>query len=183
MTKRKKPSIEEYSFSTVELSAFKASVDASINHEVRDPKRYRDSAKVYDFHSQLELEGIFRYPEERLKEIFQLTVYGRELDHPELTLTLKDCHVRDDQGSYKYRKVRGKESPVYDIPKNIGYLERQRGTKNWMGVVWVSQSTVTDMLTLLPSIQLLYLALHERRFGRHRGIVSVTLQTNNPEEE
>ncbi len=150
---------------------------------MRNPKRYRDNAKVYEFHSQLELNGIFKYPDERIDEKFQLTVYGRDLDHPEFALTLKDCHVRDDEGSYKYRKVRGKEVPDYDVPKSIGYLERQRGTKIWIGAVWVSQHTVTDMLTLLPGVRPLYIALHERRVERNRLIVGLTLQITDPDEE
>ena len=123
------------------------------------------------------------YPEERLDEIFQLTIYGRDVDHPELALTLKDCHVLDDEGFSKYQKVRGKHVPVYDIPKGIGSLKRQSGTKDWMGVVWVAQHTVMDMLTLLPGVRPLYTALHELRHGRHRSIVGLTLQTHDPDEE
>jgi hypothetical protein len=33
--------------------------------------------------------------------------------------------MRDDEGTLKYRKARGKELPVYNVPKGIGYLERQ----------------------------------------------------------
>tara|TARA_R110002096_G_scaffold61399_4_gene152604 strand:+ start:5253 stop:5549 length:297 start_codon:yes stop_codon:yes gene_type:complete len=98
-------------------------------------------------------------------------------------LTLADCHICDDKGSPKYRKVRGKEIPIYDIPKGIGRLERQRGTTNWLGNVWVSPQSVTDMLALLPNVKPLFLTIHEMRAERNHWIVGLTLQTKKPEDE
>jgi hypothetical protein len=183
MAKRKKSSKPEYSFSTIKLVGYRASIDASIGHEVRDPRHYYDDAKVYDFRSQVEMEGIFMYPEERIDEKIQMTVLSSDSDHHNFDLTLKDCHVRDDHGSPKYRKARGKEIPIYDIPKGIGYIEKQRGTRDWIGCAWVRHYTLTDMLTLLPDVRPLYITFHERRLDRTNWIVGLTLQTNNPEEE
>ena len=49
MAKRKKSSSSEYSINHAELTGYSASIDASINHNVREPRYYEDDAKVYDF--------------------------------------------------------------------------------------------------------------------------------------
>jgi len=183
MPRRKKTRAEEYTFLALKLSGFDAAINASINYEVRDPRHYQDDAKVYTFGSQLDIEGVSTYPEERAGETYCLTVYGSEPCHDRFTLTLADCHVRDDHGVPMYRKVRGKEVPVYDVPKGIGHLERQRGTRTWVGWLWVLPQTVNDMLTLLPQVRPLYVDIHELRIGRQRWIVGLTLQTTDPAEE
>ena len=174
MAKRKKSSLPEYSINHAGLTGYSASIDASINHKVREPRYYEDGAKVYEFSSNLELEGHFIYSEDRAGEKIQLTIYGSESSHCDFELTLADCQVRDDNGSLKYRKARGKEIPVYDVPKGIEFIERQRGTRIWIGCVWVKQQTVTDMLTLLPNIRPLFIAIHEHRIGRNRWFVGLT---------
>jgi len=110
-------------------------------------------------------------------------LYGSEPRYDKFTLTLADCHVRDDHGVSKYRKVRGKEMPVYDVPKGIGHLERLRGTRTWAGWVWAPPQTVNDMLTLLPHVRPLYVDIHELRIGRKRWIVGLALLTTDPAEE
>ena len=183
MAKRKKTSSSEYSITHAELTGYSASIDASINHKVREPRYYEDDAKVYDFGSHLELEGHFIHSEDREEEKIQLTIYGSGSGHCDFELTLADCQIRDDNGSLKYRKVRGKEVPVYDVPKGIGYIECQRGARAWWGCVWVKQRTVTDMLTLLPNVRPLFIAIHERHIGRTRWIAGLTLVTENPDDE
>ena len=70
MAKRKKISAPEYSINHAELTGYSASIDASINHKVREPLYYEDNAKVYEFGSHLELEGHFIYSEDRAEEKF-----------------------------------------------------------------------------------------------------------------
>lgn len=183
MAKKKKKSASEYGFFHIKLIDFSACVDASINYEVRDNRHYKDDAKVFSFSSNLEVDGIFTYPEERAEAKLHLAIYGSNLRHSDFDLTLADCHIRDDHGSPKYRKVRGEEIAIYDIPKGVGRLERQRGTTNWLGNVWVSPQSVTDMLALLPNVQPLFLTIHEMRAERNHWIVGLTLQTKNPEDE
>ena len=89
----------------------------------------------------------------------------------------------DEYGAHKYRKVRGNMVPVYDIPKDIGFLDKVRGGKAWSGAVWVAPQTTTDMLAVLPSVRPLYLALHELKIERRRFVSSLTLQTTHPAEE
>ena len=182
MSKRTKSMPEEYSINHAELHSYKASVDASINHEVRDPKHYRQDATVYEFDSRLEFECKFICSENRIDEQLELTVHGSNSAKREFGLILKDCHVRDDEGTFKYHKVRGKELPVYDVPKGVGYIERQRGAAKWRGAAWVNQTTIANMLSLLTSVQSLYFMLHERKVNRTRWLVGISLQTYHPDE-
>jgi len=44
MAKKKKKSVPEYTFLTIDLIDYSACVDASINYEVREPRHYHDDA-------------------------------------------------------------------------------------------------------------------------------------------
>jgi len=79
--------------------------------------------------------------------------------------------------------VRGELRPVYDVPEGIGILNKVRGTQNWTGAAWVAPNTISDMLTLLPTVDPLYVFLHEVKIGRNRWIKGITLQTTDPAEE
>ena len=179
----KKTSAEEYTFLALKLNRFDAVINASINYEVRDSRHRRDDAKVYDFESHLYIEGVCTYPAKRAGATYCLTVYGSEPRYDKFTSILADCHVRNDHGLPKYRKVRGKEVPIYDVPKGIGHLERQRGVQTWVGWIWVPPQTVNDMLTLLPHVRPLYIDIHELSINRNRWLVGLTLQTTAPAAE
>ncbi|MDB4409293.1 hypothetical protein N9235_00560 [Gammaproteobacteria bacterium] len=183
MVRKTKKAQEEYTFLGLELTGYKAAVDAAINYEVKNLRNCFSDTRIYRFDSSVEITGTCIYPDERALENYEISVYGREESSGELDLTLKDCHVLDDDYTPKYRKIRGKEVPVYKIPKGLGLLNRIRGTKNWSGYAWVPPRTVSDMQVLLVGTRPLYLALHELKIGRHRWIDSLTVQTTNPAEE
>lgn len=181
--KKNKSKIEEYSFLAIEVNGYSAAIEAAINYEVKKPYDCDEDAKVYNFGSRLEIKGICTYPETRQGEEYSITVYGSEMREGMFDLRLKDCHVRGEDWQLKYQKVRGKEVPVYDVPKNIGMIDRIRGTKNWTGWLWVHPRIVSDMLTLLPHVRPLYLEIYERREGRRHWLTNFSLQTNDPAEE
>jgi len=58
MSKRKKKPVDEYAILGIKITGYKASVDASINYEVRDKRHYYRDAMVYSFDSSVELEGV-----------------------------------------------------------------------------------------------------------------------------
>lgn len=109
-------------------------------------------------------------------------IYGHERSGEEFSLKLKDCHVINEKWERVYRKVKGKEEPVYDIPKGIGSLEKRRGSDAWSGVVWIMPNVVSDMLTLLPNVSPLYLDLHVKKEGKLHYIVGLSLKTQDPAE-
>lgn len=181
--KKTKKKQAEYDFLSLAVSGYKASVDAAVSYRVRDKKHYQEDAKVFDFHSSVEIECRSLWPEERAGGDYQLTIYGRELEHSPFTTTLDDCQVRDEFGERKYTKRRGDQVPVYRVPNGIGFLEKVRGENAWSGVAWVSPECLSDMLALLPTVRPLYVFIHELREGKNRSIVGLTLQNTDPAEE
>lgn len=180
MVKRKKQPTEVHEHLSIRVEKFRARVDSSINYEVRQPRYRHEGMRVYEFLTNLEIEGVCDWPEEREGDEYSITVYGSERHAGEFMTTLKDYHVRDEDGSLIYRKNRGKSVPVYDVPKGIGLLDRQRGTGSWSGCIWVLPRVTSDMLALLPNYSPLYLAIHECKEGRQRRIIGLALQTAHP---
>jgi len=179
---RRKPT-EEHRFVTLQIDDYAARVDASINYEVRDKRMRHDDTRVYAFSTDLELTGTCTYPEEQAGAAFHITVYGDSNMEADFAATLADCQERDELGARKYDKVRGEYQPVYAIRKGIGHLEKQRGTSNWSGAIWVSPETAGHMLTLLTNVRPLYVQIHERKIKRVHWIAGLTLQTSDPEAE
>ena len=180
---KKKTASPKYLISSIKVTNFKVRIGAAINHDVRVPKYYSDDAKIYEFGTYLEIEGISIYPEEKEGCTYEFTVYGYEPRPGTFDRTLGDYHVREEDGGRKYRKVRGENIPVYDPPKGIGPLQRHRGTQDWIGWAWVPSQIVSDMLAVLPLVQPLYLELHECKIDRRTWIVGLTLQNTDPAEE
>ena len=129
MAPRKKTPSVEYELLSIPLSGFGASVDASVNHKARDRRHHYRDPKIYSFGSSVELEGVCDYPEERSGESYVISVHGWETEEGEFEARLSDQHVMDEDGMRKYRKVRGKEIPMYDVPEGIGLIEKVRGEK------------------------------------------------------
>ena len=138
--------------------------------------------RVFDFHTHIEVVGVCTYPEERQGASYQVTVYGEERNG-EFEKRLSDYVARDAEGNIKRRKSRGIEAPIYVPPNGIGLLDKRRGENLWNGVVWVAARTTSDMLTLLTRVERLYISIHEKRVGRQRWILRLTLQTSDPAEE
>jgi len=176
---KKKPAVE-YSLLSIPLDSYRASVDASINHQARDKRDHYADPRIYSFGSSLELEGTCDYPEERSGDKYTISVHGWETEEGQFGARLSDRHMLDEDGTRKYRKVRGEEVPVYDVPEGIGLIEKVRGERAWSGFCWVSPQTVSDMLILLPHVRPLYISIQERKVGRTRWINELSLQMSHP---
>jgi len=184
--KSQKSADPEYSFISAKVISHRAAVDASINYEVLDKKRLPGTSldtKVYNFDTRLEIEGLCTSPEEEVGKACWFTVSASERHNKELSTTLGACHVIDDDGRKTYRTVKGQPTPIYNLPKSIGYLDRQRGTSKWTGWIWLPSKTVSDMLALLAGPQQLYIHVHKMREGRIHHMRGFTLQTYDPLEE
>ncbi len=183
MARKKKSKRAEYEFLSLRVEDYSASVEASINYQVRDSRHRRPEALVYGFGSHIEIEASVVWPEERADQPLHLTVYGHEPHQGTFDMTLDDCHVIDESGSRKYQKKRGEAVPVYNVPKGIGNIEKVRGVNAWSGYAWVTAACASDMMALLPNVDPLYLSIHEMKEGRSRFIVGLTLQTVDPSTE
>ena len=180
MAKIKKP-VEEYSLISINVRAHKAR--ASINHKARDKRYQHDELRVYQFDSYLEISGICTYPENLAGDKYLFTVYGDQSDEGDLKARLKEFHIMDKNGDTKYRKSSGHYLPVYEIPKGVGFVQKEPGVNSWNGCIWVPNETVAMMLTLLNSMGALFVELHEHRVARNRWINGFTLQTTDPAYE
>jgi hypothetical protein len=181
--RKSRPDELQYQLLAIEVTSYSASIDAAISMHARERLWQHDNVQVYDFHNRIELLGTCSYPDERQGAHYQLTVYGRELSNGDFQRTLRDFVVRDAEGNIKRRKSRGIELPIYAAPDGIGSLEKRRGENLWNGVIWVAPQTTSDMLTLLTRVERVYVSIQEKRIGRQRWIVGLTLQTSDPADE
>lgn len=166
------------------LTRYELRVGGGINVTVRDSRLRHEDTPVYDFSTSIELIALVTSPEDRVGERFALSVCGDTPARWDLSQTLADRHIRDEAGALVYRRRRGESVPVYDIPHGAGYLSKSRGQKRWTGAIWVPAETATAMLALLaPAPRRLFISLHELRVARRRWIVSLSLQTTDPDEE
>lgn len=173
---------DSYAFFGIRITSYHATIDASVNYEVRDIKRADIDTQVYRGDTSLEIEGVCTYPDNQAGHHYTMLIYGHERSGEPFSLKLKDCHVVNEKWERVYRKVKGKEEPVYDIPKGIGSLEKRRGSDAWSGVVWIMPNVVSDMLALLPNVSPLYLDLHVKKEGKIHYIVGLSLKTQDPAE-
>lgn len=182
---RKKPA-EEQTHLAIRLTAHEARIDATINYDVYAPQlaiRLNEDDPLFVFRTILTITGTAIWPEKRQGEIFELTIYGDDAPSSEVNLRLRDVHARTKSGAQQYRQYRGREVPVFDPPKGIGFLDKVRGEPRWQGWITAAPRFISDALVLLGREMPLYIALHEQRYERTRWIRSLALQTTDPADE
>ena len=183
MTRKKIKPVDQYAFMTINVDKFSAAVNMSVNGQARERPQDNDNVSLYSFSCSAEIQGTCTYPPERVHENYRIDISARSPGELKFDAKLTNVHVRDEDGSLKYRKLRGRSLPVYDIPEGLGLLDKERGTRNWNGWLWVPEHTLTQMLILLTNVKPLYLEIHERKIERTRWINGVSLQMTDPNEE
>ena len=172
---------KEYDFLSLAVTDFNIRSSIAINPKARDTKYSPSDTKVYQRYSTLELSCRNIDPDEPLTDTYQFTIYGHPdegLANPDLTLA--DCHVYDGEGFKKYRKSRGVDKPVYEVPKGIGALQKRHGMRQWSSALWLMPDIVSDMNALLLSDLDIYVACHIRYENRVAWLIDLDLQTANP---
>jgi len=182
MPRKKIKSVDQYAFLTINVDKFSTAVNTSISGQARERHQDNDNVSLYSFGCSAEIQGTCTYPPERVDENYRIDISTKPQSQLDFDAKLKDTRVRDEHGSFKYRKMRGRSLPVYDIPEGLGLLDKERGTNNWSGWLWVPEQTLTQMLILLTNVKPLYLEIHERKIERTRWINGITLQTIDPNE-
>ena len=114
----RKSTPDSYAFIGIRITKYHATIGASVNYEVRDLKRADTNTHVYRGDTSLEIEGICTYPDNQVGLQYTIHIYGHERSGDQFSLRLKDCHIVNEKWEHVYRKVKGKEEPVYDIPKH-----------------------------------------------------------------
>lgn len=139
MVKRKVRKVADtgYSFIYARVTGHTAEVECSVSYDVRDERWRHGDNKVYSLKTRLEIKARCIYPEETPDEEYHFTIYGSDRHMEELSKTLDDCHVIDDKWQKVYKTVKGKEVPVYKIPKGLpGDFSRRRGEKAWSSWIY-----------------------------------------------
>ena len=183
MTRRQPKQAEEHTHLAIRVESYSAIAGAGIN-----PTLYRDNPRdiipedlVLEGSLGLEVRGVCIYPPPRADQKFEITIHTENAS--KTGLRVKDLHKRDANNAPLYRKNRGELYPVYDLPAGLGIIERRRSDDVWGGWVFVEAKVVTNMLILLGQKQQSYLAINERKIGRHRWIWHLSLQTTDPAAE
>jgi hypothetical protein len=138
---------------------------------------------VYKYIARLTIVGTVTYPEDRAGQRFEITVYGDESPSRHVFPTLKDLQEQGEYGQPPYREYRGRSLPVLRKPPGLGLLDRVRGEPRWNAWLNVAARLVSDMLVLLGTKRVLYLAIEERKVGRTRWVDGICLQTTDPAED
>ena len=181
-TKRKRPR-EVVSHIVVCVQSFQVRSDVGLNYELIDLDRCHNETPIYHFSTELEVIGECLEPRDRKGHEFKITVVGQEGDHWFIQRKLGDYQRYDKDGREVFKKRRGIERPVYDLPEGVCVLNKVRGEPRWDTYLWAPASFVTHWLTLLTTTSPLYLALHEIKKNRQRWINSLSLDTAEPLEE
>ncbi len=178
-----KRSTESHDLISVGVRNYKARISAGVNAFASDRRFQHDDFPVYSFTSHLEISGFCGYSENRVGHEFVITIYGDRGEARDLSDTLQKYHQKNSKGELQYKKYKDGHWPVYDPPKGIGLLDKERGKNRWHGHVWVLNETVTQMLAMLNSNQPLFMFVHEHKIERARWIRNVSLQTTDPAHE
>jgi hypothetical protein len=172
----------EYSFLSLVVADYSVRTGAAINHKVRDARQSDREARIYDNHTVLDLTCHNIDPDEPLTDVYSFHIYGNRFSATDFGVTLADFHVEDEEGLKKYRKRKGVEIPVYDIPKGLAVLTQFRDERSWWSALWLAPDIVSDMLALLSCGKDVYAAVHIRNDDKTRWIQGFELQTNNPQD-
>ena len=157
----------EYSFLTSVVTNF-------------DVRECSPSTKIQEHHTAIDLACNNIDHESPLSDAYSFTIYGDTHPYSKLESTLEDCHEEDEEGFKKYRKQKGKEIPVYDIPKGLAVLNKLRGERHWSTALWLPRDIVTDMLVLLNGSKQVFAFVHLKHVNRDLWVLGFDLQTSNP---
>jgi hypothetical protein len=170
----------EYSFQSTIVTSFDVRTGVSINHEVRTSGICSPDTKFAEHHTVIGLTCNNIDPDKPLSDAYSFTIYGDAHPYPRLDSTLTDYHEEDEEGFKKYRKKKGVEIPIYNIPKGLAVLSKLRGQRHWSTALWLPRDIVSDMLVLLSGSKKVYAAVHLKQVSGDLWVLGFDLQTSNP---
>lgn len=172
-----------YSFLPLVVDDFEIRASVAINPSAKDAKNSPPDTKIFQQYSSIELNCHNIDPGEPATDAFHFSIYGHAESLYKPDLSLADCHVLDDNGFKKYRKRRGIDEAIYEIPKGVAVLHKKYGAREWHSAIWQPPNIVSDMIPILLSDLNVYIACHIQHEGRVRWIMLFDLQTSDPTAE
>lgn len=174
----------EYIHLGIRVDEYQVAVGKSINIRLlgghADPEK---DEPVFTSDIKLEIIGTCICPKARANEKYEITIYEKDTERTEPKVD--DICARNEHDVPIYRKRRGREIPVYNLPAGFCVLKWNRDIGARQACIWVSPQLATDFLAVLAlsSSRPIYVAVDERMHDRQRWIDSLRVQTNNPAEE
>lgn len=169
----------EYSFLSLILTGFEVRSGAAINPELRTGRVCGPDTRILEHHSVLTLTCRNIDADEPVSDSYSFTIYGNSDPYPGVDATLADYQIEDENGFPKYRKHRGIEIPVYEVPKGLAVLRKAHGERSWSTALWLPRDVVSDMLVLLNGGRQLYAGVHLKHEDRKLWVLGFDLQTEN----
>lgn len=160
MVPRKRTNPDEHTFLALQVDGFHVFAGAGINLSLLGPSFdwQSDQQSVFTSDIRLEILATCLYPPERTASLFEVTVVGVCGRGPELTL--KDINATSKTGAALYKERRGIAQPIYNVPRGIAVLQKNRGMDRWTTWVKINPIVVGQMLQILQVSKTSYLALH-----------------------
>lgn len=178
------PRDAEYIHLGIRVDDYQVAAGKSINLNLVAYNAYpKDDEPVFTSAVKFVVVGMCIWPDDRTNEKYEITIYEEDVERTEPKL--RDIRARNKQDAPLYRKRRGRDIPVYNVPAGFCLLERNRNINTWQACTWVSHELVTDMLAVLSlsTSRPIYLSMDERMCERKRWIDNLRVQTNSPAEE
>lgn len=173
---------ETFDFLYLWLTGYDVQVELGVNHRLRMNPLWSDlDTCVMEARSELEVRGKCFYPEERKGEKLVLTLMGDPCP-ADFAHTVADIQQRDAHGAPRYRTYRGYPVPVFECPKGVARLRRERRTDAWNAWMHVPESYISDCLVVLSTKTARYIHIHEHIVEKEHWINSFSIQSNDPTE-
>lgn len=173
---------DTFDFLYLWLTGYDVQVELGINHRLRMNPLWSDlNTRVMEARSELEVRGKCFYPEERKGEKFVFTLIATPCP-PGFADTVEDIQQRDAHGAPRYRTYRGYPVPVFECPKGVARLRRERRADAWSAWMQVPEGYISDCLSALSTRAARYIYIHEHIVEKERWINSFSIQSSDPDE-
>lgn len=173
---------DTFDFLYLWLTGYDIQVGLGVNHRLRMNPLWSDlEIHVLEASSDLEVRGKCFYPEERKGEKFVITLRGSP-SPVEFARTVADIQQRDADGMPRYRTYRGYQVPIFECPKGVARLRRERRADTWKAWMYVPESYIDNCLAILRTKAARYIYIHEHIIEKERWINSFSVQSNDPTE-
>jgi len=173
---------DTFDFLYLWLTGYDVQAELGVNHRLRmNPLWSNLDTRVMEARSELEVRGKCFYPEERKEEKFVLTLMG-DPGPGDFSHTVADIQQHDAHGAPRYRTYRGCPVPVFECPKGVAILRRERHVDTWNACMHVPENYISDCLVVLSTKAARYIYIHEHIVEKERWINSFSIQSNDPTE-
>lgn len=170
----------------IQIDSYDVAIETSVNSDAFHPQyswNLDEDAPLYPIRARLYLRGASVYPDERVGDRYEITICGKDSQSRSLNMKLSDIQARDKFGARRYQSYRGRDIPIFEPPKGLCTVEKQRGEGIWRLWIFERCAFVAQALAVLRHHSSCFVALDAHKVERHWWIRSFSVQTLHPEIE